>query len=114
MTKRKKMTMSMRDDGCAAKHAMTALKPSLSTTRGGPIRTLFLSARASLPSSTQQACGAATLKANASVSLLLACMWDLVTELTKLPPPTDRPATKYIYVVTKLYSIYIYIYTTCS
>lgn len=24
----------------------------------------------------------------------LACMWDLVTELTKLPPPTDRPASR--------------------
>jgi len=101
------MTMSMRDDECAAKHAMTALKPSLSRTGGGPIRTLFLSARASLPSSTQQACGD-TLNANASVSLLLACMWDLVTELTKLPPPTDRPASRpqidaaplYIYIDT--------------
>jgi len=80
---------------------------TISIKEGGPIRTLFLSARASLPSSTQQACGD-TLNANASVSLLLACMWDLVTELTKLPPPTDRPASRpqidaaplYIYIDT--------------
>jgi hypothetical protein len=34
-------------------------------------------------------------------------MWDLVTELTKLPPPTDRPASRPQIDAAPLYSTYM-------